>query len=333
MAAERGRVPVVAAVLSRLSAAPRAERDDGPRGALSHHVALDHETRQAVVGIDAVDSDAQTALHLATSNGHSVVVTMLLQHGAHRAVVNHMGLTPLYMASSLGHGAIVDQLGLGAEQPAGAVSTPMHGAAKHGRVALFTKPQLIPYLSATDETGNTPLHLAASAVDAPAVHSLVALGADVDKRNEDKETPFHAAVAWLERAVRNAEADCTRDTVRKDVGRRLRGAAAGHLVRRGPTGSEVDLTGMPLLAWQVGCKLDDFRAVVLCFLAAGVRVGGVGQLRGTRRLCLRIVRSATGFGPRQFGRLALTGRVGPAEAEEEQPPTQGGRALHAVRRG
>lgn len=197
-------------------------------------------------------------------------------------------------------------------------------------MALFTKPQLLPYLSATDEKGSAPLHIAACAVHAPSVRSPVALGGDVHKRNEDNDTPFHGEVAWLERAERDAESDCTRAAVRKDVGRRLRGAAASRLVRRGPSGGHVDaLAGV---SWRVRDKLDDFRAVVLCFLAAGVHVGRVGG-RGTWRLCLRIVRSANGLGPRQFARMAITGQVGRAVAEEEQPPAQGGQALRTVPRG
>lgn len=269
------------------------------------------------VGVDAVDHDGQTPLHYAVFKGRARFVTMLLDHGAHPAVVNVMGVTPLYIAAALGREDIVDQLGH--EQPAGVVSTPLHGAAKYGRVGLFDKLQLRPFLLAADETGSTALHLAASAVDAASVRALVNLGADVHRRNEDNDTPLHRAVAWLECRVRDAENDNTRAKDREGVGRRLRGAAAGHLVRRRPAGTLMELPGVPD---RVVCKLEDFRAVVLCFLTAGVHVGGLGGGGGgmghrhVRRLCLRIIRSADGFGPRQFARLAITGRLHEEAAED-----------------
>lgn len=259
------------------------------------------------VGVNAVDQDAQTPLHYAAFHGRIAAVTSLLQYGAHQSVVNLLGLTPLHIAASLGHSEIVDQLG--AEQPpAQAVGTPMHGAAQYGRVGLFAKPQLLPYLSTADETGTTPLHLAASSVDAASVRALVSLGADVHRRNEDGDAPLHMAMAWLECRVR--EVENARAADRKDNARRLRGAAAGDLVRRGQTA--LALPGVPE---PVCRKLDDFRAVILSFLAAGVRVdrvgGGGGGVRHPHawRMCLRILRSADGFGPRPLVRLAITGRA------------------------
>lgn len=285
-------------------------------------MAQDVATQLPDVGVDAVDDDGQTPLHCAAFKGHANIVAMLLEHGAHPAAVNVMGVTPLYIAASLGHGDIVDQLSH--EQPTDAVSTPLHGAAKYRRVTLFDRPQLRPFLLTADETGNTALHLAASAVDAASVRALVRLGADVHRRNEDDDTPLHRAVAWLECRVRDAENDNTRAKDRKDVGRRLRGAAAGHLVRRRPPGPVMELPGVPD---RVVRKLDDFRAVLLCFLSAGVDVGGLGGGGGgggmghrhVRRLCLRIVRSADGFGPRQFARLAITGRLQGEAADGGRP--------------
>lgn len=293
---------------------------------------LHDATEPSDVGLNAVDLDGHTPLHYAIFQGHPDVVTLLLRRGAHPAMANVMGLTPLYIAASLGHAAIVDQLR--PEQPAKAVSTPLHGAAKYGRVALFHKPQLRPFLMDPDESGNTALHLAASAVDAPSVRALLSLGADIHRRNEEGNTPLHGALAWLERQVQNAENDNTRASVRKNVGRRLRGAATGQLERRGQAGTAIDLAGVPV---RVCRKLEDFPAVVLCFLAAGAHVGwlvggggsgGGGTLghRGARRLCLRIIRGADGYGPRQFARLAITGRTQPAAAEDEQQPPPSGLA-------
>lgn len=278
------------------------------------------------VGVNAVDEDAQTPLHYAAFRGRTDAVTLLLQHGAHPAVANRLGLTPLYIAASLGHSEIVDQLT--AEQPAHAVSTPLHGAALYGRVALYAKPQLLPYMSTADETGTTPLHLAARSVDATSVRALVRLGADVHRRNEDGDTPLHMAMAWLECRVREVKNATAAD--RKDNARRLRDAATGHLVRRGQT--NLELPGVPEPVFR---KLDDFRGVVLCFLAAGVHVGGLGGGGGglghhhARRLCLRILRSADGFGPRSLVRLAITGRARRAAADAHRAGRrQDGRGAH-----
>lgn len=289
IAAEGGRPAIVAALLLCLRKAQGAQdRGDAP-GLCLYIEASYHVAEPPTVSVDAADNDARTPVHYAASRSHAAVVSLLLGHGAHSVVMDHMGQTPLFAAASLGHRAIVDQLS--ADQPARAVSTPLHGAGKHGRVALFAKPQLRRYVNTADETRNTPLHIAASSMRATSVKALVSLGGDVHARNEDNDTPFHVAVAWLEGAVRDAESVCTRAAARKHVGRRLRRAAAGSLVPQGQAGGVEDVACVP---WWVCNKLPDFRAMVLCFLTAGVRVGRVARW-STRQLCRHIARSADGF--------------------------------------
>lgn len=168
---------------------------------------------------------------------------------------------------------------------------------------------------------------------------LVTLGADVHRLNEDGDMPLHRALAWLGRQVKKAEKDRTRVADRKGGGHRLWGAAAGHLGRRGPTGTVIALSGVPERGVR---QLDDCRAVVLCFLAAGVSVRGLGDAAGApperpvavpahhpgrRRLWAAAV---------EYARLAISGRVR-RRAADEGPPTRlrgcaptGGRAADAT---
>lgn len=127
---------MVAALLSYLPRAPGEVCGCGPPGVKLGRKAQNVVTPPPDVGVDAVDSDGQTPLHYAAFNGRADAVAMLLGHGAQPAVANIMGVTPLYIAASLGHEDIVDQLDP-AEQPADAVSTPLHATAKYGRVGLF----------------------------------------------------------------------------------------------------------------------------------------------------------------------------------------------------
>lgn len=189
IAAESGSAAVVIALLpfTLSPGAPGHDNGGGLHGAPAGQVPEGDVPESLGFGVNAVDHDGQTPVHFAAFNGHAEVVAMLLHHGAFPEVVNVMGLTPLSIAASLGHGGIVDQLG--PAHPSGAVSTPLHGAVKYGRLALLAKPQLRPFLHAADEAGSTALHLAASAVDAPAVRILMGLNS---KRAEAHERGHRA---------------------------------------------------------------------------------------------------------------------------------------------
>lgn len=193
IAAESGSAAVVIALLpfTLSPGAPGHDNGGGLHGAPAGQVPEGDVPESLGFGVNAVDHDGQTPVHFAAFNGHAEVVAMLLHHGAFPEVVNVMGLTPLSIAASLGHGGIVDQLG--PAHPSGAVSTPLHGAVKYGRLALLAKPQLRPFLHAADEAGSTALHLAASAVDAPAVRILMGLNSNVLRHTSGGTGPVGSA--------------------------------------------------------------------------------------------------------------------------------------------
>ncbi|KAH9512291.1 hypothetical protein Btru_041395 [Bulinus truncatus] len=63
------------------------------------------------VNVDDVDVGGNTALHFSSVRGHAEVVTILLQHGAQQNKLNvKSGVTPLMLASAMGHLAVVQRL-------------------------------------------------------------------------------------------------------------------------------------------------------------------------------------------------------------------------------
>ena len=55
-------------------------------------------------------NDGMTSLLIASQNGHSETVSMLLQHGAHINMQNHNGFSSLMLASQNGHTETVEML-------------------------------------------------------------------------------------------------------------------------------------------------------------------------------------------------------------------------------
>lgn len=111
------------------------------------------------------DAAGWTALTWASSEGHTDMVTLLLENGAADAEV--------------------DELGPGR-------STPLHWAAYRGHVRiiwkLLTNGKLSPL--AVDSEGNTPLHLAAAGGHLLAVKTFLSEGVDVHQKNVYGNTAF-----------------------------------------------------------------------------------------------------------------------------------------------
>jgi ankyrin repeat protein len=105
--------------------------------------------------VNAAQGDGMTALHWAALNGDLETMNVLLYAGATAEPLTRIGrYTPLHLASSRGHAAIVSRL--------------LEAGGKPGVVT---------------ETGVQPLHLAAQAGNPEAIKALLDRGADVNTRD------------------------------------------------------------------------------------------------------------------------------------------------------
>ena len=105
--------------------------------------------------VNAAQGDGMTALHWSSLNGDLKTLDVLLYAGATVESLTRVGAyTPLHLASSRGHGAVVTRL-----------------------LTAGSKPNVV------TATGVQPLHLAAQAGNAEAVKALLDKGADVNARD------------------------------------------------------------------------------------------------------------------------------------------------------
>jgi ankyrin repeat protein len=105
--------------------------------------------------VNAAQGDGMTALHWAALNGDLETTNVVLYAGATTEPLTRVGAyTPLHLASSRGHAAVVTRLLEAGSKPAAVTST-----------------------------GVQPIHLAAQAGNAEAVSALISGGADVNARD------------------------------------------------------------------------------------------------------------------------------------------------------
>jgi len=154
----------------------------------------------AGAAVDRTDPDGVTPLLNALLNGHFDTAKFLLEKGANPNKWDWWGRTPLYLAvdyNTLPHGGRPDHLSLDATTSTAMIDT-LLAAGANPNAQLKLSP---PFRNVGNDrgldgmltTGSTPLLRAAKALDAPAVKTLLAHGADISLSNSRGMTPIMAA--------------------------------------------------------------------------------------------------------------------------------------------
>ena len=155
------------------------------------------EKHQDSVKIDQKDSEGNTALHLASRNGYSTCVSLLLQKGAKVDEVNKAKRTPLFLSiqnapEELIYNLIRAGADVNAEDRRG--MTPLFTASIEGRDTLI--PILVnngANVDARNRFYQTPLMLACKGGNAAAVRELLLSGASLDAKDKNRADAFTVA--------------------------------------------------------------------------------------------------------------------------------------------
>ncbi|KAI8498597.1 Unconventional myosin-XVI [Branchiostoma belcheri] len=142
----------------------------------------------------------RTALHLASWNGQTGVVELLIQHGANLEARDKNGWTTLHLACRYGHTGIVELLiqhGADMEARTKLGSTALHLASGYGQTGVVEL--LIQHgadIEARDKYGETALYLACRYGHTGIVELLIQHGADMEGRDTDGQTALHLACRY-----------------------------------------------------------------------------------------------------------------------------------------
>ncbi|KAF5684318.1 ankyrin protein 3 [Fusarium circinatum] len=141
----------------------------------------------------------ETAICLASSNGHGEVVELLLDVGADLNTCGVKDIPILGLAAQKGHEKVVKLLlkrGANIEEPSRLGETPLHLAAqKEGSGAIMQ--ELLGHgadINARDPSGQTPLMMAAGYASIDEIGFLIKQGADVTAQDNFGETCIHEAM-------------------------------------------------------------------------------------------------------------------------------------------
>jgi ankyrin repeat protein len=153
--------------------------------------------------INAVTSDGDTPLHIASKGKSGAMVRFLLTKGADVNAVNASGYTPLHYAtefSSSNTASMKELLGRGADVNAINTTTgytPLHyassSAANKANMKLLIDRRA--NVNAVDLSGNTPLHVASSTANLANMKLLIAEGASIDATDHLGRTPLFIVVS------------------------------------------------------------------------------------------------------------------------------------------
>ena len=162
------------------------------------HEAVVKALIEAGADVNKAKNDGETPLYMAASNGHEAVVKALIEAGADVNKADDDGWTPLYMAAANGHEAVVKALieagadvnkarddggrrcTLPLQRPRGGGQGADRG--RRGRQQGGQRRQ-------------TPLYMAAQEGHEAVVKALIEAGADVNKADDDGETPLYMAAS------------------------------------------------------------------------------------------------------------------------------------------
>jgi ankyrin repeat protein len=211
---------------SVLEQSQQAESPLTPRGTPLHYAALwgfdfllDFLITEHAQEVDSRSfANDMTPLHLASMRGHVKVTRILVEGGADTDSRNGDGIFPSDMALAAGHMEVAGMLtnnergadvtvqdanrnltdrgaGVTAQDEDG--ETPLHLASLMGRVEVaHTLIERGADVTAPDDDGKTPLHLASQMGRVEVVRVLIERGADVTSKNENGETPLHLVSTW-----------------------------------------------------------------------------------------------------------------------------------------
>ena len=149
------------------------------------------------INVNIVDRNGRTALHLASGNGLTPVVQLLIDAGADLNKEDDGNRTPLHYASLEGYIEIVQYLiDAGADVNKGddGNRSPLHLSVYEGNKTVLE--QLIKAgadVNKGDSTDSTPLHYAVYMGNKALVEQLIAAGADLNKGGDFGRTPLHYA--------------------------------------------------------------------------------------------------------------------------------------------
>jgi len=143
------------------------------------------------------DEEGRTALHRAAENGHSVVIPILLKHGADVDATNlKFGQTPLHLAALHGHKEVVQTLlerGANTNIKDDDEWMAIHVAAWTGKEEVVRLLLGKTDVNETGKNGLTALHCAAAQGHKTVASLLVEKDADINAKDSGGWTPLHWA--------------------------------------------------------------------------------------------------------------------------------------------